>query len=81
VRFELGGSRLVSLYEHQSSSSEPRLTPTAANRPLPTANRPPTAANRQHLYDELRAIYRRPSRPSGLTLVDSVAVKQSKQSW
>jgi hypothetical protein len=44
---------------------------------------PPTPFPRsvQALFEQLRASYRRPERPSGLTLVDSVAVKQSKQSW
>jgi hypothetical protein len=61
------------------ASSRLRLCPGIpfrAGRPSPST---PRAA--QTLYDELRAKYRRPSRPSGLTLVDSVAVKQSKQSW
>lgn len=35
----------------------------------------------QTVYDDLRAFYRRPSKPSGLTIVDSVAVKQPKSSW
>lgn len=53
----------------------------ASRDSTPHPDRPQPTTNRQHLYDQLRASYRRPSRPSGLTLVDSVAVKQSKQSW
>lgn len=40
-----------------------------------------TAAMLQRLYDDLRAAFPRPKRPSGLTLVDNVAVSQPKASW
>lgn len=35
----------------------------------------------QAMFSGLRSAYRRPSRPSGLTIVDSVAVTQPKSSW
>jgi predicted ATPase len=40
-----------------------------------------TVGKLQALYDELRLVYPAPRRPSGLTIVDSVAVKQDKRSW
>jgi len=35
----------------------------------------------QSLYDDLRAAYPAPQKPSGLTLVDTVGMADSKQSW
>lgn len=58
---------------HAPGQAAPR--PRSHQRPRPPP--PPYKA----LYRELRATYRRPSRPSGLTLVDSVAVKSSKSNW
>ncbi|GBG00285.1 hypothetical protein Rsub_12964 [Raphidocelis subcapitata] len=71
-----------------SSSSTPSEGPQAlydsgiaAGTYRPDPLQAVTVGKLQALFEELRASYRRPTRPSGLTLVDSVAVKQSKQSW
>eukprot|EP00775_Hariotina_reticulata_P003532 gene3532-3801_t len=47
----------------------------------PDALQQVTVAKLQVLFDDLRAAYPPPQKPSGLTLVDTVGMAESKQSW